>query len=114
MLHLRVRIGLKYLYKAFLDSVVAVGHANPDGRHGKAEYFDLTTSSWASITDYPYADSYYDYAVLFHESSFYYFGGSDGHKSIVQLDAETYEWHLVGALNTIRWGHRKGFYLFLF
>ena len=80
---------------------MACGHFD----HSSCEYWDLSHNYWHSIDAYPFATDLIQYAVVYHNLAFYYFGGYQDSKTIAKLDSQTYEWTKVGELNQGRYSH---------
>ena len=68
----------------------------------------LENDIWSDIEEPPVdATRFSNYAVIFHGSSHYYFGGAQsGHsKSILRLQSGSWTWSNVGQMNSARYGH---------
>ena len=68
---------------------------------------NLSTLTWNTIADYPYADRIMTYAVVYNDNNFYVFGAySYGFEStIARLGAYTRVWRKMGDLRSARDGH---------
>ena len=73
---------------------------------------DISKDQWRSIDSYPYdynnASIFWNPAVVYAYSSYFYFGGSATNlstKTIARLDGSSYKWSKVGQLNEGRFGH---------
>ena len=103
---------------------MAIGSCGSEN-HAKTELYSEAEKTWSSITDYPYAESHCNSAVIYHDDSYYVFGGATGllqvyHENfdlsysgkngettprIVALSANSRQWRLLGSMTTSRVGH---------
>ena len=75
--------------------------------HAKTELLNLSTLTWYTIADYPFADGISSYAVVYNDDNFYVFGGDSGYhvSTIARLGAYSRVWHKMGDLRSARAGH---------
>ena len=82
--------------------LVAVGSS----KSNKSEKFE--PENWSDIEEAP-VRTFSNYAVIFVDSNFYYFGGKDHGgtqlSSILRLDAVSWAWSNLGQLNSARSAH---------
>lgn len=53
-----------------------------------------------------------DHANVYHEKSFYFFGGRNSQDSILRLDEVSLIWSLVGQLNNGRYSHKLVYHVY--
>ena len=84
-------------------TLVAVGSVNPNTK--KSEI--LQSNQWTEIEDVPAEGFFNQYAVVFYDGDYYYFGGDQNivYQDILRLDGNRWTWSTVGQLNTPRNGH---------
>ena len=88
------------------DVLVAVGSNYPN--HKKGEIFE--DGAWSDIEDAPPRMTLNNYAVVYSEGSFYYFGGLDNYgvgslNKIHRLSSASWTWSIVGRLNLAGYAH---------
>jgi len=83
---------------------------NYDPHTNKCEVLDISKDQWKSIDSYPYASSFFNQAVVYVHSSYFFFGGwghgGNDRSTIARLDGSSYQWSKVGQLNQGRNGHK--------